>query len=531
MSVLYIRDDSGKLVPIRTIKGKKGDPGPEGPAGEQGEQGAKGDKGDKGDQGPQGRGIVSVAKTSEANGVKTYTITMTDGATFTFTIADGKNGTDGIDGTDGEDGKDGTNGISVTHSWDETRTVLTLTSASGTDSVNLKGAKGDKGDKGDSFKVSKTYSSVAQMNASFSSDGVPINGFVLINTGNVEDEDNSKLFVKLESGYSYLTDLSGAQGIKGEDGKDGADGKNGDQGVGVANIAKTSTNGLVDTYTVTLTDGKTNTFTVTNGMNGTNGTDGTDGTDGVDGISATHYWDGTTLTVTSASGTSSANLKGDKGDDGVLTPDQEELLAILKRWYDEEHYVSMTASIEPAKQTLEYGRTYNISISWSFKVGDKKAELSWLKYNGNEIDTNISSQSDSLTTSKTYSVEAQRADGNQETVKVYSYINIYSNTYFGCAPDPGNLSDYTSFVKGLKDRVNKALSRDKFTMTPNCPDGSYIWYASAVRFGKTTFKMNGFPVDVIEKTVTVKNDLGDSVSYYLYRSIEPSLGSIEVQVL
>lgn len=220
-----------------------------------------------------------------------------------------------------------------------------------------------------------------------------------------------------------------------------------------------------------------------------------------------------------------------KGDDGVLTPDQESLLETLKEWYDEEHYVSMTASIEPAKQTLEYGRTYDITISWSFNVGDKKAELSWLEYNQERIDTNISSKSESLTTSKTYSVEAKRADGNQETVKVYSYINVYSNTYFGCAPDPGNLSDYSSFVKGLKDRVYQALSRDKFTMTPNCPDGSYIWYASAVRFGKSTFKMNGFPVDVIEKTVTVKNNLGDSVSYYLYRSIEPSLGSIEVQVL
>lgn len=227
----------------------------------------------------------------------------------------------------------------------------------------------------------------------------------------------------------------------------------------------------------------------------------------------------------------SANVGKVKGEDGVLTPDQESLLETLKAWYDEEHYVSMTASIEPAKQTLEYGRTYDITISWLFKVEDKKAELSWLKYNEKEIDTNISSKSESLTTSKTYSVEAKRSDGNQETVKVYSYINVYSNTYFGCAPDPGNLSDYTSFVKGLKDRVYQALSRDKFTMTPNCPDGSYIWYASAVRFGKSTFKMNGFPVDVIEKTVTVKNNLGDSVDYYLYRSIEPSLGSIEVQVL
>lgn len=40
------------------------------------------------------------------------------------------------------------------------------------------------------------------------------------------------------------------------------------------------------------------------------------GEKGDDGISATHSWSGTTLTVTSASGTSSANLKGEKGEKG-----------------------------------------------------------------------------------------------------------------------------------------------------------------------------------------------------------------------
>ena len=34
-------------------------------------------------------------------------------------------------------------------------------------------------------------------------------------------------------------------------------------------------------------------------------------------MSATHKWNGTVLTVTSASGTSSADLKGNKGDSGV----------------------------------------------------------------------------------------------------------------------------------------------------------------------------------------------------------------------
>lgn len=41
------------------------------------------------------------------------------------------------------------------------------------------------------------------------------------------------------------------------------------------------------------------------------------GDKGADGISTTHSWNGTTLTITSASGTSSANLKGEAGDNGA----------------------------------------------------------------------------------------------------------------------------------------------------------------------------------------------------------------------
>lgn len=41
---------------------------------------------------------------------------------------------------------------------------------------------------------------------------------------------------------------------------------------------------------------------------------------GKDGVSATHSWDGTVLTVTSASGTSSADLKGETGETGPEGP-------------------------------------------------------------------------------------------------------------------------------------------------------------------------------------------------------------------
>ena len=52
-------------------------------------------------------------------------------------------------------------------------------------------------------------------------------------------------------------------------GQSGGSGSAGNDGRGIASIEKTGTNGLVDTYTITFTDGSTTTFTITNGENGT----------------------------------------------------------------------------------------------------------------------------------------------------------------------------------------------------------------------------------------------------------------------
>lgn len=58
--------------------------------------------------------------------------------------------------------------------------------------------------------------------------------------------------------YADFTDAQ-LEALRGEDGK------------GITSISKTGTSGLVDTYTITYTDGTTSTYTVTNGADGSGG--------------------------------------------------------------------------------------------------------------------------------------------------------------------------------------------------------------------------------------------------------------------
>ena len=97
---------------------------------------------------------------------------------------------------------------------------------------------------------------------------------------------------------------------------------NGVDGVGIASIGKTSTAGLVDTYTITLTDSSTHTFTVTNGAKGDTG----DGIARIEKTGTEGLVDTYTITMTSgatATYTVTNGAKGDPGDDG-FSPTIEE---------------------------------------------------------------------------------------------------------------------------------------------------------------------------------------------------------------
>lgn len=70
--------------------------------------------------------------------------------------------------------------------------------------------------KGDPFSIAKTYTSIAEMEADHDNPLVDVGAFVLINTDNVEDEDNAKVYLKTETGFQFFVDMSGAQGFEGK---------------------------------------------------------------------------------------------------------------------------------------------------------------------------------------------------------------------------------------------------------------------------------------------------------------------------
>lgn len=159
--------------------------------------------------------------------------------------------------------------------------------------------KGDKGDTGKPFVIEKTYSSIESMVADY--DNMNVNDYVMIQ-GSIEEQENATLWTKREVEVSpykwaYLADFSGASGITGAtpnihigtvtEGnepsvtrrsgssnenpildfvlKTGAKGETGATGNGISSIEKISTSGLVDTYTITFTNGTSTTIEVTNG--------------------------------------------------------------------------------------------------------------------------------------------------------------------------------------------------------------------------------------------------------------------------
>ena len=92
---------------------------------------------------------------------------------------------------------------------------------------------------------------------------------------------------------------------------------------------------------------------------------------GLDGVSCTHEWDGTTLIVTSASGTSSADLKGkqgDKGDPGYTPQKGVDYFDGYTPQKDVDYFDGKGVSVVDVKERTEEGGANVVTFSDGTKL-------------------------------------------------------------------------------------------------------------------------------------------------------------------
>lgn len=68
---------------------------------------------------------------------------------------------------------------------------------------------------GVAFTYKKEYPSIEAMEADWGTADVKLGEYVLINTNDVEDPDDAKIYLKTQNGWKFIVDLSGMQGIQG----------------------------------------------------------------------------------------------------------------------------------------------------------------------------------------------------------------------------------------------------------------------------------------------------------------------------
>lgn len=150
----------------------------------------------------------------------------------------GAKGDKGDTGAKGEQGERGIAGNGIASTTLNSNYTLTLNFTDGTSytTAPIRGVKGDKGDKGEQG---------LQGIQGETGDGI----------SSIQINADDTITINLDRGQSYTTGpLRGPIGLTGN---------------GISSIEKTSTSGLVDTYTIAMTNASTNSFNVTNGYSPT----------------------------------------------------------------------------------------------------------------------------------------------------------------------------------------------------------------------------------------------------------------------
>lgn len=300
----------------------------------------------------------------------------------------------------------------------------------------------------------------------------------------------------------------GIQGPEGPQGPQGIEGPTGPTGNGIATIEKTATNGLVDTYTITYTNGNTTTFDVSNG----------NGIDRIEKTATVGNKDTYTIYFTNGSTTTYEVSNGE-----VTREELEEEVERLSMIYNafptttgegEEPSINGTAEV-PFKEIGLKGNTSQESTTGKNKVNipDITLTSSGYIYNGAislgsgsyilTLDTNVSSAS--------YSIAIIGENGTLVSGSIttpYTFtINENATSMRLYSPASGEYKNIMIRLSSITDNTYEPYTGGNPAPSPDYP------YPVNVVTGDNNVKVEG-------KNLINVSDISDSLSNQYYKNYE-----------
>lgn len=233
----------------------------------------------------------------------------------------------------------------------------------------------------------------------------------------------------------------------------GADGTDGTDGVGIASITKTGTSGLVDTYTITYTDGDTDTFTITNGADGSAGATGNGissitktGTSGLVDTYTISYTNGNSVTFTVTNG-SDATVTIVTSFSSTTSDTKVPSEKLVKTELDKKISTSSTSGLVKNDGSIDTNSYLTQHQSLSNYI--QKSSTTGLIKNDGSIDTSSYITSSSLPT-KTSDLTNDGATG------ISTYVEIDDLSTVATTGDYDDLIDTPTIPSKTSDLTNDA---------------------------------------------------------------------------
>ena len=170
-------------------------------------------------------------------------------------------------------------------------------------------------------------------------------------------------------------------------------------------------------------------------------------------------------------------------------------------------------SLQTSPTVCELGSSNTVNVSWTLNKPATSQNI-----NGTPVE-GTSQQYTGVNSARTYTLNV--SDGASDATSSIS-IAFENYIYYGTAID---LTSITSLE-------NKVLSGDKSrTITVNAQSGNYIIYAIPARLGEVEFYVGGFEGGFNEVAqMQITNPSQYIETYNVYKSVQPSLGRVTIEV-